>query len=107
MNTIESNIIDYPENSITKDLIFLEHDNPEFKSMFEYFPDPLMENKELGEVLQYMGTVIERNKIKGSISQIYHQFRHRALPGTNERKYWNISASDPFIFDYVVRLKNF
>lgn len=107
MTTVESNIKVYPENSVKQDLIFVDHEDQEFKRMFDYFPDQVMENKIYREVLQYMGTVIERNKLTGNILQIYHEFRHRALPETNERKYWKLLASNFFVFDYVTRLEDF
>ncbi len=108
MALIESNINEYfNQAGTTKELIFIDRDNPEFNRMFSYFPDKVMENKLYSEILQYMGTVIERDKIKGSILQIYHQFRHRALPETNERKYWNLLASNFFVFNYVTTLEDF
>jgi hypothetical protein len=45
------------------------------------------------EVLQYLGTVLAPN------GSIWHEFRHRALPGTNERKYWKIPATLRFTLD--------
>jgi hypothetical protein len=71
-------------------LIFVEHTDPEFSYAFCQFPDPVMRNETYCESLQYMGTVITPNDV------IYHEFRHRAVPGTNERKYWRIPASPSF-----------
>lgn len=72
-------------------LIFLEQKDPEINYMFMTFPDPVMRNEEYCECLQYMGTVLFTN------GDIKHQFRHRAIPGTNERKYWNIQPSANFM----------
>jgi hypothetical protein len=70
-------------------ILFLDSKDPEFNYAFSHFEDPVMHNKQYGEVLQYMGTVFYPEGIK-------HEFRHRAIPGTNERKYWKIPASPAF-----------
>lgn len=71
-------------------LFFLESSDPEFTHAFSAFPDKVMHNKEYCESLQYMGTVLFAN------GEVKHQFRHRAVPVTNERKYWNIEPSATF-----------
>lgn len=71
-------------------LFFVEHADPEFKIMFSHFPDPVMRNEEYLESLQYMGTVLYPS------GKVEHQFRHRAVPVTNERKYWKIDPSPEF-----------
>lgn len=76
-------------------LIFLDRNDPEFTKAFNNFADKEMYNPTYGERLQYMGTVIEAN---GSIA---HQFRHRALPSTNQRKYWQFEASQDFKIKYI------
>jgi cyclophilin family peptidyl-prolyl cis-trans isomerase len=73
-------------------LFFIEMDDPEVDNVFKkHFPDS-MYNEVYGEVIQYMGTV--QNKLTG---EVWHEFRHRAVPGTNERKYWKINPSSEFI----------
>jgi hypothetical protein len=74
------------ENKLT----FIERDDPEFTFMFNSFPDKEMYNKQYGECLQYMGTVLKPS------GNIHHEFRHRAVPGTNKRQYWQIEASNSF-----------
>lgn len=69
-------------------LFFLESTDPEFTKAFESFPDKVMHNPVYGEVLQYMGTVIEPT------GAMRHEFRHRAMPDTNQRKYWHIPVSE-------------
>lgn len=66
--------------------IFLEPGDEELARAWGLFADPGMHNEEFGESLQYMGTW----QLAGGWT---HQFRHRAIPGTNERKYWNIPVS--------------
>jgi hypothetical protein len=68
-------------------LFFLEHTDPEFNVAFSHFPDPVMRNAEYHECLQYMGTVVAPS------GTAHHEFRHRAVPGTNERRYWKIPVS--------------
>lgn len=75
----------------THKLIFVERTDPEFNFMFSHFVDPVMRNELYLESLQYMGTVLEVNS-----GRIFHEFRHRAVPGTNERKLWQIEASPNF-----------
>jgi hypothetical protein len=74
------------ENKLT----FLSSKDPELAFAWSYFSDKRMENKEYGEVLQYMGTVLTPE------NTIRHEFRHRAVPGTNKRQYWGIPASPQF-----------
>jgi hypothetical protein len=71
-------------------LFFIDNTDPEFTIMFGNFADPVMRNEEYLESLQYMGTVVEPS------GRIRHQFRHRAVPVTNERKYWEIIPSVSF-----------
>ena len=74
-------------------LTFINRDNPEFTFMFQSFVDPVMENKEYGEVLQYVGTVLAPNGL------VHHEFRHRCNPLTNQRQYWHIPASKRFQYE--------
>lgn len=71
-------------------LIFLDQTDPEFTVAFSHFEDPVMYNDRYGESLQYLGTVIE------PVGAVRHEFRHRAVPGTDERKYWHIEPSVQF-----------
>ena len=71
-------------------LIFLDSKSDEIVAAFNRAGngDPVMLNTSFGEVLQYMGTVVEV-----ADHRVYHEFRHRAVPGTDQRKYWRIPAS--------------
>ena len=80
-------------------LIFLKHNDPELIKAWSNFPDKVMENKQYGEVLQYVGTVLEHGKVR-------HEFRHRAIPTTNERKYWHIAASGNFTPQLFMLIKS-
>lgn len=93
-----------------ENLVALSQEDPEWNYMFRAFNDPVMHNKEYGEVLQYMGTVITPKAKKDFLGETIvnildyearHEFRHRAVPGTNERKYWHIPAS----LDFRLRLE--
>ena len=86
----------------TDQLLFINETDPEWKFMFSAFSDPLMENRSNGEVLEYMGTVVER--YCGKIQKIRHEFRHRACPTDGQRKYWHIPASGDFCFRYAAGL---
>lgn len=66
-----------------------ERDKDEWRYAWGQFPDSAMYNAEYGESLQYMGTWLIGGKW-------VHQFRHRAIPGLNERRYWNVPASAGF-----------
>jgi len=79
-------------------LLFLESKDKEMIVAWSNFADPVMRNEQFCESVQYMGTVI-RDAL-GAL-QVVHQFRHRALPVTNERKYWEYKASPAF----MVRVK--
>jgi hypothetical protein len=85
--------------NMNTELIFLKSNDPELVKAWENFPDKVMENKVYGEVLQYMGTVLEDGAIR-------HEFRHRAIPKTNERKYWHIPASKNFTPILFMAIKN-
>lgn len=76
---------------MARQLVFLTHEDPEWIVMFSFFEDPEMYNEQYCECLQYMGTVI----VDGG-AHIEHQFRHRAVPGTNERRYWKVAPSNAF-----------
>ena len=71
-------------------LTFLDREDIEFTFAFASFEDKEMYNKVYGECLQYMGTVLD---VENGLT---HEFRHRAIPGTNERKYWRVKASNDF-----------
>lgn len=60
--------------------------DPEWAAAWGWFADPVMEDDATGETLQYMGS--EHNG-----STYTHVFRHRALPGSGQRYYWQIPAS--------------
>ena len=79
-------------------LTFLERTNPEFTFAFQHFVDPEMYNKEYGECLQYMGTVLASNGL------VHHEFRHRAIPITNQRQYWKIPASKRFQYEVTTEI---
>lgn len=72
-------------------IIFLELNHPELAWAWNMFPDKSMYNDTYGESLQYMGTVLDADTYV-----VHHEFRHRAVPGTNQRKYWHIHASLKF-----------
>lgn len=75
-----------------KTIEFLLNDDPELQVAWQQFEDPVMHNPATGEYLQYMGTVARPGD--GFVDGGYvHQFRHRAVPGTNTRQYWNIPAT--------------
>ena len=69
------------------ELFFVNGEDPEYDEMWSHFPDKVMLNEKFGEVLQYMGTI----NLNG---RYYHEFRHRSLPGSNQRGYYRISATD-------------
>lgn len=77
-------------------LIFLEQDDPEMQKAWNYFPDKQMYNAEYGEVLQYMGTVVARLGETRHAVGGRHEFRHRAVPLTNERKYYSVPLGTEF-----------
>jgi hypothetical protein len=104
----------------TKSLVFVPTNNPEIDRAFREAGngDPEMYNEQYGEYLQYMGTVIAPtiNYVLNMACpdyDVWHEYRHRAIPGTNERKYWQIPASYKFktdllnetvTFDHVMEL---
>lgn len=96
-------------------VLLLDVKDPEIVRAFKVISpeDPVMYNKQWGECLQYHGTVIEPierveySPIAGELKfldyKVYHSFRHRAVPETNERKYWNIPASLSYLIEIGVR----
>jgi hypothetical protein len=86
------------EHSIMTDLYFIAGEDKEWDFVWSHFPDKVMYNAQYGEVLQYMGSICRNG-------HFLHEFRHRAIPGTNERKYWKVPASpgwDPNARDKVM-----
>lgn len=69
----------------TPELFFMNPEDKEWDIAWSFFPDKVMYNE--GESLQYMGTI----NLDG---RYYHEFRHRSLPGSNQRGYYRISATD-------------
>lgn len=69
-------------------IAFLAPTDPEWERAWSTFPDREMWNADACEALQYMGSA--------QTMQGYwrHEFRHRAVPGTNERRYWYVTASE-------------
>lgn len=65
-------------------------DKAEWEHAWSAFTDREMYNGELGEALQYMGSVKRGSGWK-------HEFRHRAVPGTNQRQYWSMPASEGWV----------
>lgn len=64
--------------------LFLLPDDPELQRAWATFPDPVMACH--GERLEYLGTVFY---------DIWrHCFRHRRMPGTHQRLYWHVPASE-------------
>ena len=68
----------------------LEQSDQEFINAYNAFPDKVMYNSTYREVLQYMGTAIYDSGI------IKHEFRHRAMPVTNKRQYFQIEPTQEF-----------
>ena len=64
---------------------WLSSEDPEWDAAWSAFPDPTMANG--GEALQYMGTVTAPQ------CGYAHEFRHRAMPGTNQRKLFRIPCT--------------
>jgi hypothetical protein len=69
-------------------IYFVDHDDPEHAAMWRRFDDPIMLNDQYAECLQYMGTVP-----LDQATPYVHEFRHRAVPGTNQRQYWRVPCS--------------
>lgn len=84
-------------------LIFLDPRSDEVTAAFNKAGngDPVMHNATFGEVLQYMGTVVE-----AADERVYHEFRHRAVPGTDQRRYWRIPATPECMVALVENTKN-
>ena len=63
-------------------IYWLSIEDPEWDAAWSHFPDPVLYNAQYGESLQYMGTI--------AVHQVgyVHEFRHRAMPATNQRQYW-------------------
>lgn len=72
----------------------VDQSDPEWERMWNRFPDPVMYNPDYGESLQYMGTFPnpEYGGRPGE-ARYYHDFRHRSVPRTHERRIWKIPAS--------------
>ena len=68
-------------------IYWLSREDPEWDAAWSAFPDPALYNKEYGESLQYMGTIAACH------CGYAHEFRHRAMLGTNERRYWRIPCT--------------
>ena len=66
-------------------IYWLSKEDPEWDAAWSAFPDPSLAN--YGEVLQYMGTV------NAPQCGYVHEFRHRAMPDTNQRRYWRIPCT--------------
>ena len=76
------------------DIYMLEDTDPEWSKAWGHFPDPAMWNDIYKESLQYMGTIANTAYSgKPGECHYYHEFRHRAVPGSNERRYWKVAAS--------------
>ena len=77
-------------------IYWLSTEDPEWNAAWSAFPDPELYNEQYGERLQYMGTVARCTEADGwpSGATIYvHEFRHRALPGSNQRWYAAVPAT--------------
>jgi hypothetical protein len=66
---------------------WLERTDPEWALAWSHFPDPVMAHPVSGECLQYMGSA--QYPGRGWV----HVFRHRQLPGSDLRQYWQVPAS--------------
>jgi hypothetical protein len=65
----------------------MTRDDPEWSRAWAHFPDPILEDPQTGERLQYMGS--------GHTPETgwRHAFRHRCHPTTRQRHYWHIPAT--------------
>jgi len=66
---------------------WLAREDPEWAYAWSYFPDPVMAHPVSGECLQYMGS--SQYPGRGWV----HVFRHRQVPGSDLRQYWQVPAS--------------
>jgi len=66
---------------------WLERADPEWECAWSHFPDPVMAHPVSGECLRYMGST--QSPGLGWV----HIFRHRQVPGSDQRQYWRIPAS--------------
>jgi hypothetical protein len=66
---------------------WLAREDPEWAYAWSSFPDPVMAHPESGECLQYMGSA--QYPGRGWV----HVFRHRQVPGSDQRQYWQVPAS--------------
>ena len=66
---------------------WLAREDPEWAYAWSYFPDPVMAHPVSGECLQYMGSA--QYPGRGWV----HVFRHRQVPGSDWRQYWQVPAS--------------
>ena len=74
-------------------LYWLSSEDPEWDAAWSAFPDPALYNEQYGESLQYMGTVAVPGDGGTSFGSYVHEFRHRAMPGTNQRQYWRLPCT--------------
>src|SRR5215471_16506762 len=66
---------------------WLARDDPEWAYAWSHFPDPVMAHPASGECLQYLGSA--QYPGRGWV----HVFRHRQVPGSDLRQYWQVPAS--------------
>ena len=79
----------YSKRTVATRFAFLAPDEPEWEVAWSHFdPDRVRWNEAYHEALQYLGSV---QTLQGYWR---HEFRHRAVPGTNERQYWYITATE-------------
>ena len=78
----------FPVRKQATRLAFMTREDGEWERAWSQFPDRAMWNPEYQESLQYMGSV---ETYPGAWR---HEFRHRAVPGTHQRQYWYIPASE-------------
>jgi len=66
---------------------WLERTDPEWACAWSHFPDLVMAHPVSGECLQYLGSA--QYPGRGWV----HVFRHRQVPGSDRRQYWQVPAS--------------
>lgn len=66
--------------------LFLPATDPELLRAWATFPDPVMLDQRSEERLEYMGTSLTDGRWR-------HVFRHRCVPATQQRQYWQVAAS--------------
>ena len=66
-------------------IAYIKHNDPELVAAWKQFPGPVLAHAN-GEVLQYMGS-------KETATGWVHTFRHRCHPETEQRTYWQVSAT--------------